>query len=256
MLILLSPAKKLGADFPANLRCTKPDFLSEAEELVDGLRRQSPSDLAGMMGLSDALSELNHARFQSWTTESTKGEATPSLFAFQGDVFAKMDALSFSSTDLSFAQDHLRILSGLYGLLRPLDWIMPYRLEMGTRWQNSRGKNLYEFWGTSINEAINQQLSAQGDNVVINLASNEYFKAAKGELLDGHVLTPVFKEKKGDQYRVISFCAKRARGMMSRFIIKNRCNKTTNLKAFNEEGYTFQAKLSSEKEFVFTRSAE
>ena len=256
MLILLSPAKKLGTDFPAAIQCTEPHFITEAQELVGGLQKQSSADLAELMSLSKNLADLTHARFQSWTAPAAAGQAVPSLFAFRGDVYSQMDAATFSNSDLDFSQKHLRILSGLYGLLRPMDWVMPYRLEMGTRWPNARGKNLYEFWESKISEAVNRQLQMQGDDVLINLASNEYFKAVKSDQIKGHILTPVFKEKKGDQYRVVSFCAKRARGMMSRYIIQNRCKDTANLKKFNQGGYIFQPKLSCPQEFVFTRSTE
>jgi len=254
MLLLISPAKTLDFETPApTTDFTQADFLKESKQLISELRVLAPHDISQLMSISDKLGALNFDRFASWKTPFKPSNAKQALFAFQGDVYTGMQAENFSTEDIEFAQQHLRILSGLYGLLRPLDLMQAYRLEMGTGFANSRGKNLYEFWGDSITKAINKQLAILGSKVVINLASNEYFSAVKPKLLNADIVTPVFKDKKNGQYKVISFFAKKARGMMSTYIIQNRISEPEAIQQFDVAGYTFSAELSKEREWVFTR---
>jgi cytoplasmic iron level regulating protein YaaA (DUF328/UPF0246 family) len=254
VLIVISPAKKLDYETPAVIaKSTKPVFLDQSAKLIDTLRDYSALDLAELMKLSMKLAELNFGRYYDWKPKYTKKESKQSLLAFKGDVYAGMDADSFSDDDFAFAQDHLRILSGLYGLLRPLDLMMPYRLEMGTRLENERGKNLYEFWGEQITDALNKQLKAQGDDVLINLASNEYYKSVKPKLLNARVITPQFKENKDGAYKMIGIFAKKARGLMSRYVIQNKISEPNDLKKFRVDGYKYNAPLSQGDQWVFTR---
>jgi cytoplasmic iron level regulating protein YaaA (DUF328/UPF0246 family) len=199
------------------------------------------------------LAELNFDRYAEWTPKITKKNAKQALLAFKGDVYAGMNAESFSEDDLAYAQEHLRILSGLYGLLKPMDLMMAYRLEMGTSLENSRGKNLYEFWDTTITQAINKQLKAQGDDVVINLASNEYFKSVKPKLVEGRIITPQFKERKDGQFKMIGIYAKKARGLLSRYILLNRLQDPEAIKKFDVDGYAFNKSQSKVDTWVFTR---
>lgn len=254
MLIVVSPAKKLDYETPVKTpKATLPDFLDQSQILIDRLRQLSALDLAELMHLSMNLAELNFDRYHAWTQDIGEHNAKPCLLAFKGDVYTGMAADDFSADDLNYAQTHLRILSGLYGLLRPLDLMMPYRLEMGTRLENERGKNLYEFWGQRITDAINAQLEKQGDDVLINLASNEYFKSVKPKQVNGRIITPQFKERKGDDYKMIGIYAKKARGLLSRFILKNQLTQPDQLKQFDDEGYQYNGLLSSEHNWVFTR---
>lgn len=254
MLIVISPAKKLDYDTPsATKKFTMPAYLDESERLIGILRQYSAMDLAELMHLSMNLAELNFDRYYSWKKDYGEKEAKQCLLAFKGDVYAGMDAESFNAKDLDFAQSHLRILSGLYGLLRPLDLMMPYRLEMGTRLQNERGKNLYEFWGDIITDAVNKQLKAQKDDVLINLASNEYFKSVKPKKIEGRIITPQFKENKNGSYKMIGIYAKKARGLMSRYILLNRLKNPEDIKAFDVEGYQYNEGLSKGDQWVFTR---
>jgi len=254
MLIVISPAKKLDYDTPAKTKkSTMPEFLNDSEELIGVLRQYSTMDLAELMHLSMNLAELNFDRYYQWKKDYGPDEAKQCLLAFKGDVYAGMDAESFSAKDLDFAQSHLRILSGLYGLLRPLDLMMPYRLEMGTKLENERGKNLYEFWGDTITHALNKQLKAQKDDILINLASNEYFKSVKPRLIEGRIITPQFKENKNGSYKMIGIYAKKARGLMSRYILLNRLKDPEDIKAFDYEGYQFNGELSKDDQWVFTR---
>jgi cytoplasmic iron level regulating protein YaaA (DUF328/UPF0246 family) len=254
MLIVISPAKKLDYDTPVKTRkFTMPDFLDDSAELITTLRKYSAMDLAELMHLSMNLAELNFNRYYHWKKDYGTDEARQCLLAFKGDVYTGMDAESFSAKDLDFAQSHLRILSGLYGLLRPLDLMMPYRLEMGTKLDNSRGKNLYEFWGETITNAINRQLKAQKDDILINLASNEYFKSVKPRQIAGRIITPQFKENKNGSYKMIGIYAKKARGLMSRFILVNRLKNPEDIKDFDYEGYRFNGELSKDDQWVFTR---
>ena len=254
MLILISPAKKLDFETaPITERYTECDFLPQAQELIDTAKDLSKGDIAKLMHLSDNLAQLNVDRYQSWTLPFTPQNAKPALLAFKGDVYAGMNADTFTEANLDFAQQHLRMLSGLYGLLRPLDLIQPYRLEMGTRLSNSRGKNLYEFWGEQITDAVNEALAQAGSDRLINLASNEYFKSVKTKRLNGQLITPQFKEHKDGAYKIIGIYAKRARGLMSRYIIENELIDAQDIKAFNWEGYRYNTELSDDANWVFTR---
>lgn len=254
MKILLSPAKRL--DFESDLfinAYSQPRFLENSLEIVDEARKLSAMDLQGMMKISDELATLNQRRFQDFSTPFTPTNARQAVYAFRGDAYYGLDAPSLSDDDMAFAQDHLRILSGLYGLLRPLDLIQPYRLEMGTKFKNQRGANLYAFWGDEITDALNEELADDKDPVVINLASNEYFKAIKPKSLKGRIITPQFKEVKDAVPKVMSVFAKRARGMMTRYIIQNKLEDVDDLRDFNEAGYTFAPELSDADSWVFTR---
>lgn len=254
MLIVISPAKKLDYQQPVTTKkSTLPDYLDDSQILIDTLRDYSALDLAELMKLSIKLAELNFDRYHDWTQKITTDNAKQALLAFKGDVYAGMDADSFNQKDLDYAQNHLRILSGLYGLLRPLDLMMAYRLEMGTRLPNARGKNLYEFWGMRITDGLNRQLSKQGDDILINLASNEYFKSVKPDRIKGRIITPQFREYKNDTYKMIGIYAKRARGLMSRYILKNRIKNVNDIKDFSEEGYVFNPTMSVNDQWVFTR---
>lgn len=254
MLLVVSPAKKLDYDTPVDsTKATLPEYLDQSQILIDQLRQYSTAELSKLMHLSRNLAQLNVDRYAVWTQQIDEHNAKPCLLAFKGDVYAGMDAASFSQDDLDHAQQHLRILSGLYGLLRPLDLMMPYRLEMGTRLPNPRGANLYQFWGDRITQAINQQLRAQGDDVLINLASNEYFKSVRPAKVEGRIITPQFKDKKNGQYRMIGVLAKKARGLMSRFVLLNRLTEPQDLQAFDLDGYAFNPELSDQDQWVFTR---
>lgn len=255
MLLLISPAKTLDFETPApTAEFTQADFLKQSKQLIGELRTLAPHDISKLMSISDKLGLLNFDRFANWKTPFKPGNAKQAIFAFQGDVYTGMQAETFAPEDIHFAQQHLRILSGLYGLLRPLDLIQAYRLEMGTSFANSRGKNLYEFWGDSITTALNKQLKALSTSVVINLASTEYFSAVKPKLLNAEIITPVFKDEKNGQYKIISFFAKKARGMMSAYIIKHRITDPQAIKQFDVAGYTYEPALSNEREWVFTRA--
>lgn len=254
MLMVISPAKTLDFETPAITgRSTAPEFIDQSKQLVEQLRALSPTDISGLMGISDALGELNFERFLNWHAPFTRDNAKQALLAFRGDVYTGLDADSFGDEDFRFAQQHLRILSGLYGLLKPLDLIQPYRLEMGTRFANNRGDNLYQFWGDSLTEAANRQLKKLGSEVLLNLASNEYFKALNQSALAGDVITPVFKDLKGDKYKIVSFFAKKARGMMAAYVIKHRITDVDAIKKFRQGGYRYNAAVSTAREWVFTR---
>ena len=253
MIIVLSPAKKL--DFESeNLASDAgtPTLMAEAEELAGYAKKLKAHDLKAMMGISDNLADLNVARFKAFETPFTPANARPALDAFQGDVYVGLDAKSLSEDDRAFANDHVRILSGLYGVLKPLDLMQAYRLEMGTKFKNIKGPNLYSFWDTKIAEALNEDLDGK-DDVLINLASNEYFKAVKQKALKARVITPVFKEIKEGRARVVSFMAKKARGMMTRFVIDNRLTNPEDLKKFTVGGYQYDATASTDDQWVFSR---
>jgi len=253
MLTLVSPAKTLDYESPlATDTYTQPRFTEQSQQLIETLRKLSVQDVAELMKLSDKLASLNVARYQSWELKHTPDNARPAVLAFKGDVYTGLDAESFSEADFSFAQQHLRILSGLYGVLRPLDLLEPYRLEMGTRLKTASGDNLYQFWGDRITAALNEELKA-ADDVVINLASNEYFKAVQPKALNARLITPVFKDFKNGQYKIISFYAKKARGLMSRYIIQNRLDTPEAIKAFDLEGYYFSPEQSKGDIWVFLR---
>ncbi len=253
MIIVISPAKTLDYESPLPTdRYTLPDYLDDSAELVETMRRYSALDIAEIMKVSVKIAELNHARFADWHTPFTPDNARPAIFAFKGDVYDGIDAYSLDEETLDFLQDHLRILSGLYGLLRPLDLMQPYRLEMGRKIENPRGKNLYEFWGNKITDALNALL-AQDDGVLIDLASNEYFKAVKTKALEGRIITPQFKDWKNGQYKMISFYAKKARGMMTRYIAENRLTDPEAIKDFDTAGYHYSEELSQGDDWVFLR---
>ncbi|MCX2890747.1 MULTISPECIES: peroxide stress protein YaaA [unclassified Pseudomonas] len=254
MLTVISPAKTLDYDTPpVTERFTLPQYLDDSQLLIQQLRELSPAQISELMHLSDKLAGLNAARFGSWTPDFSPANAKQALLAFKGDVYTGLDAESLGEDDFSYAQDHLRMLSGLYGLLRPLDLMQPYRLEMGTKLANARGKDLYAFWGTRISEWLNQALAEQGDDVLLNLASNEYFSAVKRSALNARVINVDFKDLKNGQYKIISFYAKKARGMMSRFVIQQRISDPQQLKQFDVQGYYYSAEQSKADHLVFLR---
>ena len=254
MLSVVSPAKNLDYETPATTtEFSQPSLLDHASELVDVCKTLSPADLSSLMGISDKLAGLNAARFGQWSQPFNTENAKQAILAFNGDVYVGLDAPTFSEADFNYAQEHFRILSGLYGLLRPLDLMQPYRLEMGTKLENSRGANLYQFWGSVITEALNKQLEQLGEDTLINLASNEYFKSVKKRELNGTIITPVFKDQKNGQYKVISFFAKKARGLMARYLIQNQVKDLDGLLKFDLGGYSYDESLSKADAPVFTR---
>ncbi|MBK4990354.1 peroxide stress protein YaaA [Pseudomonas sp. S60] len=254
MLTVISPAKTLDYDTPpVTERFTLPAYLDDSQELIGQLRELSPAQISELMHLSDKLAGLNAARFGSWTPHFTPQNAKQALLAFKGDVYTGLAAETLGEDDFTFAQGHLRMLSGLYGLLRPLDLMQPYRLEMGTKLANARGKDLYAFWGTRISEWLNQALAEQGDDVLLNLASNEYFSAVKRSALNARVINVDFKDLKNGQYKIISFYAKKARGMMTRFAIEERISDPAQLKQFDVQGYYYSAEQSKADHLVFLR---
>lgn len=253
MLMVISPAKTLDYESPlATNDYTRPDFLDDACELIDQLKELEPHQVSNLMNISDKLGQLNARRFRDWHTPFTPDNARQAVLAFKGDVYTGLGAESFSPKDFDFAQTHLRMLSGLYGILKPLDLMQPYRLEMGTRFENSRGKDLYAFWGNRITNELNRLLVAD-DGVLVNLASNEYFKSVNRKDLEGRLITPQFKDWKNGQYKMISFYAKKARGLMCRFAIQNRITQASDLKGFNLEGYYFSEDQSDNNNWVFLR---
>ncbi len=257
MLIVVSPAKSLDFQRPLPVtEYTQPGFLDRSEQLIEVLREKSPDEVAKLMSISDPLAILNVTRYAEWHRPFTVGNARQAVFAFDGDVYVGLDAYSLSPAQIAFAQQHLRMLSGLYGVLRPLDLMQAYRLEMGTRLANPGGKDLYAFWGDAITEALNAELAAQGGApVLVNLASEEYFKSVRPKKLAARVITPVFEEKKGAGYKIVSFYAKRARGLMSRYAIVNALREPEALKAFDLEGYAFSPAASEGDRWVFRRES-
>jgi cytoplasmic iron level regulating protein YaaA (DUF328/UPF0246 family) len=250
MLIVISPAKKLDYTSAVNSPLTtQPALLDHSEELAQGLKALAPQDVSSLMSLSDKLGALNFERFQEWQTPFTDENARPAVLAFKGDVYKGLDADSMSDEDLRWAQDHLRILSGLYGLLRPLDLMQAYRLEMGTKFANPRGGDLYQFWGDIITDELNKTDSS----VLVNLASNEYFKSVRKKAIGARIITPVFMDKKNDKYKIVSFYAKKARGLMSSYIIRNRITEVEQIKNFDTDGYSYNAALSEADQWVFVR---
>ncbi|KDM90458.1 peroxide stress protein YaaA [Photobacterium galatheae] len=257
MLIVVSPAKTLDYESPlATETYTQPELLDHSAELIEVCRTLTPMDIASLMKVSDKIAGLNAARFAEWQPDFTPANSRQAILAFKGDVYTGLEAESMDAADFAFAQQHLRMLSGLYGLLRPLDLMQPYRLEMGTKLANGRGTNLYQFWDNIITEKLNTALAEQGDDILINLASNEYFKAVKPKSLKGKVVTPVFKDCKNGQYKVISFFAKKARGMMARYMIDHRLTSVEQLKKFDVAGYYFSPEESTDKELVFKREEQ
>ncbi|ELY4127883.1 peroxide stress protein YaaA [Cronobacter malonaticus] len=254
MLILISPAKTLDYQSPlATARFTQPELLDHAQQLIDVARRLTDEEIASLMSISSKLASLNATRFNDWQPDFTPDNARQAILAFKGDVYTGLQAETFSDADFDFAQQHLRMLSGLYGVLRPLDLMQPYRLEMGTRLANPRGNDLYTFWGETITQKLNEAIAAQGDNVVVNLASDEYFRAVKPAKLNAEIIKPVFLDEKNGKFKVISFYAKKARGLMSRYIIEHRLTKPEQLTAFDSEGYFFDEASSAGNELVFKR---
>jgi cytoplasmic iron level regulating protein YaaA (DUF328/UPF0246 family) len=254
MIIVISPAKSLYEKAPVLLEtCTAADFLPEAEKIVSVLKKKKPAQLAKLMDISPKLADLNFQRFQEWSLPFTPENSWQAVLLFNGDVYQGLKAETFSATEFETAQQHLRILSGVYGLLKPLDLIQPYRLEMGTNIGIARKKNLYEFWKTKITAKLNQELAESGQKELINLASNEYFSAIDTKKLKARIITPAFKEHKNGQYQMVSFFAKKARGLMSRFIIQNQITDPEEMKAFDLEGYFYNNQISKGDQWVFTR---
>ncbi|WP_241607220.1 peroxide stress protein YaaA [Rosenbergiella australiborealis] len=254
MLMLISPAKTLDYESPVAMsEYTQPQLLKHSQQLIDIGKKLSPSDIASLMHVSDKLAHLNADRFNQWSTPFSTENARQALFAFKGDVYAGLQANQLSEADIHFAQQHLRILSGLYGVLRPLDLMQPYRLEMGIKLANAAGKDLYQFWGETITAQLNETLTEQNEQWVINLASDEYFKAVKPQKLKATLIKPVFLDEKNGNFKVISFYAKKARGMMCRFIIENNITQPEKLTEFAMEGYFYDPQRSTEHEMVFCR---
>lgn len=257
MLVLLSPAKKLDYDSPVRTtKHTQPLFVEQAQGLIDVLRQKSATQIADLMSLSDALARLNVERYQAWEPKFTQTNARQAVLAFNGDVYEGLEAGALSDEQLDWTQEHVAILSGLYGVLRPLDLMQPYRLEMGTKLVTDKGKNLYDYWGTEIAEYLNQRLAQQGSDVIVNLASEEYFKSVNQKALKARVLQCVFQDEKNGAWKIISFYAKRARGLMARYIIEHRIEEPGQLKGFNVDGYAFHPETSSDLKFVFRRAEQ
>ena len=262
MLFLLSPAKALDYEPPAaDVPHTQPLFAKQSAELIDILKEKTPQDIASLMHLSDALSALNVARYQAWRPKFTAQNAKQAVLAFNGDVYEGLDAKSLTPADLAWAQDHVAILSGLYGVLRPLDWMQPYRLEMGTALANAKGNNLYKFWGSQIADYLNAHLAKQtraqttnaSEPILVNLASQEYFKSVDRKALQARVIECVFEDYKGGTYKIISFNAKRARGLMARYAVTHRITSPKGLQGFDAEGYAFSKAVSEPDRLVFRR---
>jgi cytoplasmic iron level regulating protein YaaA (DUF328/UPF0246 family) len=254
MLFLLSPAKSLDYESPvAALPHTLPSFAADAARLIEVLRKQSPQQIASLMTLSDPLAALNVARYQAWSPKFTERNSRQAALAFDGDVYGGLRARELGAPDLDWAQQHLRILSGLYGVLRPLDWMQPYRLEMGTALPVGAARNLYQYWGSRIAEHLNAELAADKTPVVVNLASQEYFKAVDRKALKARVVECVFEEWKPAGWKIVSFSAKRARGLMARYAIMKRVETPRKLEGFNLEGYAFDAAASQTDRLVFRR---
>ena len=254
MLIVISPAKTLDFETaPITKDFTQPDFLKESKKLISELKKLQPAEVSSLMKISDKLGTLNYLRFNEWKTPFNLNNAKQALLAFKGDVYTGIEAETFTNQDLKFAQKHLRILSGLYGVLKPLDLMQAYRLEMGTQFENKQGKDLYEFWGSKLTEQINKDLKSAKSKYLINLASNEYFKSLQAEDIDAEIIVPVFKDFKNGKYKIISFYAKKARGLMSAYIIKNRLKKPEDIKSFNVDGYKFSKSESNGNNWVFLR---
>ena len=254
MLTLLSPAKSL--DFESaweSPQTTQPALLDHAQPLVEQLKQKAPHELSQLMGISDKLASLNAARYQAWAPPFTPDNSKPAVLAFTGDVYTGLDATQLSTEALNFAQEHLRILSGLYGVLRPLDLIQAYRLEMGTKLANPRGKDLYAYWKNAVTSEINETLSSQANKTLVNLASQEYFKSVDTQQLNTRIITPVFKDWKNGQFKIISFYAKKARGLMAQFICEQKIDHPDPLKDFDKEGYEFHSAMSEGDTWVFTR---
>ena len=254
MLAIISPAKRLDFESPAATRKhTQPGFLEESGELINELRQLAPPDIADLMGISSKLADLNAERYATWRTPFSRKNARQAILAFKGDVYMGLDAETYTERDFTWAQKHVRILSGLHGLLKPLDLIQPYRLEMGTKLTTRRGTDLYGFWDGKVTAALNEAIAAQKQPLLINLASNEYFNVLDAGRIDARIITPTFKDLKNGRYKFISFFAKKARGLMTSYIVKNRVSTLKALRAFDWQGYRFCAAQSSADEWVFLR---
>ena len=254
MIIVLSPAKTLDYDFEVNKKYSVPSFLGQSSKLINQLKQKEPKDIASLMGLSDKLASLNYDRYQSWTaSKKASNDSKPSMLVFKGDVYQGLQAEDLTNRELDFAQKHIRILSGLYGILRPLDLMKPYRLEMGTKLETSKGKNLYEFWGNKIQKNVIEELKKQKSDLLINLASKEYFSVLGKVPEDINVVSPTFKDYKNGKYKIISFYAKKARGLMARWIIQNKVKDFEDLANFNVEGYKYSKAESTATTPVFLR---
>ena len=254
MIILLNSCKTLDFDQPPHIsKHTRAEFTAESELLVRALRKYSLAEFGRLMAVSDKLARLNVERYRNWQISPELPAAKQALLAFKGDIYSAMTVSRYKMPEFNFAQKHLRILTGLYGILRPLDLIQPYRLEMKTKLATARGKDLYQFWGLRINQSLKKMLKTEKSGTLINLASLEYFKAVKAGQLETIVITPVFKEQRGSSYRVVAIYAKKARGSMCDYIIRNRLTRAEELKAFNLDGYNFNKNLSSNTEWAFTR---
>ena len=254
MLIVISPAKTLDFENPSNVsEFSQPSLLDHSEKLIDVLTTRSPLDIEKLMKISPKLAELNVERYHQWSRPFTNENAKQAVLAFKGDVYTGLEAQHFNKDDFEYAQNHLRILSGLYGVLRPLDLMQAYRLEMGIKLENPRGKNLYEFWGETITDTINTQLAAIDSEVLLNLASNEYFKSVKAKSVNGNIVTPIFKDWKNGKFKIISFYAKKARGIMSSWVIKNKVDDLDTLLSFNGAGYEYSPENSDPLNPVFLR---
>ena len=255
MLIVLSPAKSLDYKTPSKVQApTLPEFVSESAKLIAELKKLSPQQVANLMGLSDQLATLNVGRYRDWSKKFTAENSKPAIYAFDGDVYDGFDVKTLNAKAVDFAQDHIRILSGLYGALRPLDMMQAYRLEMGTAFQNPRGKDLYSFWGSRVTDSLKKVLDKQKKPVLLNLASEEYFKVLQSKDLGCPIISPVFQDAKDGKYKIISFYAKRARGLMARYVVENRITDSADLKGFNLDGYKYFAAESKLDKPVFRRA--
>ncbi|MBS1254783.1 MAG: hypothetical protein MAG581_00579 [Deltaproteobacteria bacterium] len=254
MLMIISPAKTLDFESPATTDSHSiPDYLENSAELIGIMKKKSSKKLMNLMQISQNIAELNVERFNNWELPFNPENAKQALLAFKGDVYSGLSASTLSEDELNYAQTHLRIISGLYGLLRPLDLMQPYRLEMGLKLKSKKGKTLYQFWGDKITDGLNYQLAEQHDPVLINLASNEYFKSVKMKNLDARLITPEFKDWKNGKYKMIQFFAKKARGLMARYAIDHKLQQPEDLQNFDYDGYTFNSELSQEDNWVFSR---
>lgn len=257
MYIVLSPAKNLDEKTtPPPVIPSHAALLEHSDNLMQQLRTLAPQDLAQLMHVSDKIAQLNYTRNQTWQLPFTPDNAKPAIFLFKGDVYEGIDAYNMANSSLDYLQEHLGLLSGLYGLLKPFDLIQPYRLEMGTAFANTRGKNLYEFWQNTITDLLNQRITQSNAKTLVNLASQEYFKSVNTKQLAVPMITPIFKDEKNGQYKIISFYAKRARGLMTRFAAEEKIQRAEDLKAFNLAGYAYNEAASNEKEWVFLRSEQ
>lgn len=257
MLALISPAKTLDYEtvLPTE-KFTQPRLLDHSQELIEVASKLSASEIASLMSVSEKIATLNAERFRDWQPEFNFANARQAIFAFKGDVYTGLNAYQLEKQDIDYAQKHLRMLSGLYGLLRPLDLMMPYRLEMGTKLKNTRGNNLYEFWGNTITETINTDLAQAESELLVNIASDEYYKSVKESKIKAEIIKPVFLDQKNGKYKVISFYAKKARGLMARYLLENKIERAEDIKSFNTEGYYFDAESSLKGELVFKRDEQ